>query len=217
MIKTKLFACLLALCPVMGHGAILYRVEQVNMPTNASENEFNDDQAFARVHRFYLGGMYNLSLWADDSDNGIHVSGKNTSSYEAVAGLRLYDIFRLELNYIHTDAKWDAFSMTGDGAMINALVDARIDSLYRLFRRQRVIPYVGVGAGVSWNSGKHIHIEDSVSPMAAAMVGLGIELGEHFTIDVGYRYMYMFAPKFEVLDNLAPNAHQLRAGVRVNF
>lgn len=207
----------MALMPIAGNAAILYRVEQVNMPTDASENQFNDSQAFARRHRFYVGGMYNFSMWADDVDNDIRPKGKHTSSYEAVAGIRLFDVFRLEANYIHTDAKWDLFSLTGDGAMINAIVDARIDSLYRVFYTQRIVPYVGGGMGMSWNTAKNVDIKDSVSPMIGAMAGIGIELGENFTLDFGYRYLYMFAPKFSVMDNMAPIAHQLRAGVRVNF
>ncbi len=217
MIKTKIMACLMALMPIAGNAAILYRVEQVNMPTDTSENQFNDSQAFARRHRFYVGGMYNFSMWADDVDNDIRAKGKHTSSYEAVAGIRLFDVFRLEANYIHTDAKWDLFSLTGDGAMINAIVDTRIDSLYRVFYTQRIVPYVGGGMGMSWNTAKNVDIKDSVSPMIGAMAGIGIELGENFTLDFGYRYLYMFAPKFSGMDNMAPIAHQLRAGVRVNF
>ena len=60
-------------------------------------------------------------------------------------------------------------------------------------------------------------IDDKLSPVAAVMAGLGIELGEYFTIDAGYRYMYMFSPKFDVVDGLNPTAHQFRVGARINF
>ena len=39
------------------------------------------------------------------------------------------------------------------------------------------------------------------------MAGLGVELGEHFALDLGYRYMYMFSPEFDVISDFAPVAH----------
>ncbi len=214
--KTKLLACVLALCPMVGNAAVLYRVEQVTMPDDAARAERRND-AFARDHRFYIGGAYNFSMWGNDAGDTMRVTGKDTSGFEAMAGMRLNDILRFEANYIHTDAKWDAFSLRGDGVMINAIVDARINGLYRLFRNQRLVPYVGAGGGMSWNSAKHTEIKHSATPMAAAMVGLGIELGENFALDFGYRYLYMFKPKFESVPDMTPIAHQLRAGVRINF
>ena len=177
-----------------------------------------DSEALARLHRFYIGGMYDYSMWQSyTDDNDIRAEGKNTSSFEAVAGIRIYDTFRLEANYIHTRAKWDEFSMTGNTGFINAIIDARIDNLYRLFYHQRLVPYVGAGAGLSWNSANDAHIDNKITPAVAAMAGLSIEMGENFAVDAGYRYMYMFTPKFDVIKDLAPTAHQLRIGARVHF
>ena len=214
--KTKLLACLLALCPMMGHAAVIYRVEQVTMPDDPATATRRNDM-FARDHRFYIGAMYDFSMWNDDTSDIMHVTGKDTSGFDVMAGIRMNDIIRLEANYIHTDAKWDAFSLRGDGAMVNILVDARINGLYRLMRSQRLVPYVGAGAGMSWNTAHDTETKHTATPMAAAMVGLGIELGENFTLDFGYKYLYMFKPKFEFMPDMAPTAHQLRAGVRINF
>lgn len=215
--KAKILFGLLCLATTAANAAIPYRVEQVKMP--APETPYgNDPEAFARERRFYIGAMYDFSMWqsyTDDKD--IRAEGKNTSSFEAMAGIRLYDTFRIEANYVRAAAKWDGFSLTGNAAFVNAIFDARIGNLYRLFYKQHLVPYVGAGAGLSWNSADDAHIDNKYTPALAAMAGLGIELGDIFTIDVGYRYMYMFTPKFDVISDLNPVAHQLRAGVRINF
>lgn len=213
--KSKILFSIMCMMPMMANAAIPYRTEQVNMPVDTTP--VNDDQALARLRRFYVGGAYDFSMWNNGADDTVGISGKNTSSFEAVVGMRVTDIFRLDANYIRTSAKWDAFDMTGDTAMINAYFDARIDSMYRLFYRQRMVPYVGVGAGVSWNSADGAKIENKISPVVSAMAGLGVELGEHFALDLGYRYMYMFSPEFDVISDFAPVAHQFRLGARVHF
>lgn len=214
--KAKILLCALSLIPTVAGAAIPYRTEQVKMPAPETPTG-HDAEAFARQRRFYIGASYNFSMWGNGADDNVSINGKNTSSFEGVAGIRVYDIFRVEANYIRTSAKWNAFSLTGDTAMINALFDARIDNIYRLFRRQRLVPYVGLGAGVSWNSGDGVQIDNKITPVMAAMAGLGVELGDRFTLDFGYRYFYMFTPKFDAISDFAPTAHQFRAGVRVNF
>lgn len=218
MTAKYLLAFAVCLTPCIADAAIPYRIQQNNVPSAAATRGGNDSQSFAREHRFYAGAMYDFSMWSGYTDkHDIHFDGKNTSSFEVVLGIRPYDIFRIEANYINTRAKWGDASLDGQTGFINAILDARIDSMYRLFYKQHLVPYVGVGAGLSWNSADNAHIDDKISPAVAAMAGLGIELGEWFTIDAGYRYMYMFTPKFDVIDNLAPTAHQFRIGARVNF
>ncbi len=215
--KTKILMCLLSIAPIAANAAIPYRVQQVTTPA-PQDISGNDSQAFARDYRFYVGGAYNFSMWDSYTDkNNISINGKNTSSFDVTAGVRVYDTFRIEGNYIRTSAKWNAFELTGDTAMINAIFDARIDSMYRILRTQKLVPYVGFGAGLSWNSADAVHIDDKISPVAAAMAGLGIELGPWFAIDLGYRYFYMFTPKFDTVSDMAPAAHQFRTGIRISF
>lgn len=215
--KAKILFGIMCLAPIAANAAIPYRVQQVVMPAPETPTGL-DDQAFARRHRFYMGAMYDFSMWQSyTDDNDVRAGGKNTSSFEAVAGLRLYDTFRIEANYVRTSARWGGFSMTGDTGFVNAIFDARIDNIYRLFHSQRIVPYVGAGAGVSWNKAKDATIDEKIRPALAAMAGVGFELGEYFTVDLGYRYMYMFTPKFDVVSDLAPTAHQFRAGARINF
>lgn len=202
--------------PLMANAAIPYRVQQTKMPAIQTPDG-HDSEAFARTRRFYVGGMYDFSMWNNGADSNLHIEGKNTSSFEAVAGVRVYDTFRIEANYIRTRAKWDAFSLDGNAGFINAIIDARIDNIYRLFYRQRLVPYVGVGAGLSWNKADSVEIDNKITPAVAAMAGLAIEMGDRFAVDLGYRYMYMFTPKFDVISDFAPAAHQFRAGARINF
>ena len=214
--KAKILFSVLTILPLTANAAIPYRVEQIEMPAEPSISG-EDSQALARLHRFYVGGAYDFSIWNDGADDTVSITGKNTSSFEVMAGVRASDIFRIEANYLYTSAKWNAFELTGNTAMINAIFDARIGNLYRLFYKQRLVPYVGIGAGVSWNSADGATIENKITPVAAAMAGLSVELGEYFALDFGYRYMYMFSPKFNVISDFAPTAHQFRVGARVHF
>lgn len=215
--NAKILFGAVCLMPMVANAAIPYRVEQVRSYAPETPSGL-DSEAMARNHRFYIGAMYDFAMWDGFTDsNDVHASGKNTSSYEGVVGLRLYDTFRLEANYIHTNARWTDFSLKGETAMVNAIFDARIDNIYRLFRTQKVVPYVGAGAGVSWNKATDADIEKKARPALAALAGVGFELGSWFTVDLGYRYFYMFTPKFDVISNLNPASHQFRAGARVNF
>ncbi len=215
--KIKILVSVLCAVPMMANAAIPYRVEQIKKP--AREVLGIDNEALARVRRFYIGGAYNFAMWQNYTDDtNASVTGKNTSSFEAIAGLRIYDTFRLEANYVRTKADWSQLSFTGDTALLNAIWDARIDNIYRLFRTQMLVPYVGVGAGLSWNSADDgIKMDKKITPVAAAMAGIGVEFNTIFALDFGYRYFYMFKPDIDVMPDLAPAAHQFRAGVRISF
>ena len=214
--KKILICSLFVLMPAMVTAALPYRAEQVATPVYELPHG-NDSEAFAREQRFYLGGFYMYSIWSDDNDGIISVKAKNTSNFEAVAGVRVYDTFRIELNYINSKAQWDAFKLSSNMGFVNVIIDARIDSMYRNFREQTVVPYVGVGGGLSWISAEGVLLGKKISPAAGVLAGVGFELGSHFTLDFGYRYMYMFSPDVSKITDFNPIGHQFRAGVRVNF
>lgn len=216
--KIKILTTLICILPLAANAAIPYRVQQTKMPAPETPTG-QDSEALARIHRFYVGGAYNFSMWSNYTDDkDVHISGNNTSSFEIMAGIRIYDTFRLEANYLHTNAKWNQFSFDGNTAFVNAIFDARIDNIYRLFHSQMIIPYVGLGADLSWNSADDgIKMDTKITPVAAALAGIGVELGEHFALDFGYRYFYMFNPKFDIVSDYNPTAHQFRVGARVNF
>lgn len=209
---------MLLILPVAANAGIPYRVEQTRMPVADAPSGL-DNEALARTRRFYVGGAYNFSMWMDYTDDtDLSIGGKNTSSFEAFAGLRVYDTFRLDANYIRTDAAWRQMSFTGDTIFVNAIWDARIDNIYRLFRTQMIVPYVGVGAGLSWNSADDgVHFDKKISPVAAALAGISVEFNSIFALDFGYRYFYMFNPGADNIADLNPAAHQFRAGARISF
>lgn len=212
--KTKhLILAILSVAPVCANAAIPYRVEQLSLPTPEKNETFSSE------HRFYIGGMYNLALWQNyTDDNNVEISGKHSQSYEILAGLRVSDTFRLELDYTHTKAIWNQMSFDGETFLLNAIIDARIDSIYRILRNQMIMPYVGIGAGASWNTGKNTtNIDNKVSPVVAAMAGISIEFNPHFALDFGYRYLYMFNQKNNIVDDLNATAHQFRVGARAGF
>lgn len=210
--KAKIFLLLLYFSPMVANASIPYRVEQLRLPDNHAED-------FSDVNRFYIGGAYNFSMWQNYTDeHDITLNGKNSSSFEFSAGYRIYDTFRIEANYIRTDAKWNDLAFTGDTVFLNMIWDARIDSMYRLFRSQMLIPYVGFGAGASWNSADSgTHLDNKIAPVAAALAGISVEFNSIFALDFGYRYFYMFNPGTENVSDMNPTAHQFRAGARISF
>ncbi len=209
----KFLICLLCVLPMHAGAEVLYRVQKTGLPADSVKS--ND--TFASNYRFYVGGMYDLSFWQKETGEDITLKGKTTSGFDAVAGFRLYDTFRVEADYMHTNAKWNEATLKTDTIFINALVDARLNSLYRFFYKQSLVPYVGAGIGMTWVDGKDTNVENETVASMAALAGFGIELSEHVALDLGYRYVYMFKPKAEILPDMHPRAHQVRAGLRINF
>ncbi len=207
----KLLILLFCLAPVMANADMTYRVQKT------WEGDDANREAFASKHRFYAGGMYNLSLWQNHTSENMTADGKSASGFDVLLGVRLFDTFRIEADYFNTRAKWDVFSINTNTAFLNAIVDARIDSLYRMFYKQKLVPYVGAGVGATWVSGADVDVKSETVASFAVMAGLGVELGERFTLDLGYRYVYMLKPGVGVMRDLAPNANQFRVGARVNF
>lgn len=216
--KIKYLLPVLCVLPVSANAGIPYRVEQIKSPVVEVPSGI-DNEALARIRRFYVGGAYNFSMWQNYTDESdVSISGNNTSSFEGYAGLRIYDTFRVEANYIRTDASWHQMSFTGDTVFVNAIFDARIDNIYRAFRSQMIVPYVGFGAGLSWNSaGDGVHMDKKIAPVAAALAGIGVEFNTVFALDFGYRYFYMFNPGVDGISDLNPASHQFRAGARISF
>lgn len=213
ILLTTLAACALTMS---ANAEIIYRVQQTNLP---SENAQNDNTVLSGQKRFYIGGAYNFSIWSDYTDDtNLTLTGTDTSSFEIMTGMRIYDTFRIEANYVRTDAKWNKIHMTGDTLFLNAIFDARIDNLYRLFHTQMLVPYVGIGAGITWNAqANNTNIQNTTTATVGALAGISVEFNPIFALDFGYRYFYMFTPDFDTISDMAPSAHQFRAGARIHF
>jgi opacity protein-like surface antigen len=211
MMMRKFLICLLCVLPMHAGAEVLYRVQKTDMPSDTNANK----EAFASRHRFYVGGNYNLSFWQNESGEDITLDGKTSSGFDAIAGFRFYDTFRIEADYMNTRAKWNGLTLKTNTVFVNALIDARLDNLYRFIYKQKLVPYVGAGIGMTWVDGAEV-AKDTVASVAA-LAGIAVELGEYFALDFGYRYVYMFKPKADILPDLRPRAHQLRIGARVNF
>ena len=212
--KNKILFLLLVLVPGLANAEMPYRTQQVIEPIGEYKYTSNP---FAQEHRFYVGASYNLSMWSDYNDGNLVINGKNTSGIDASVGVRVSDIFRVEANYAHIDAKWNMLEFSSNQLFVNAIFDARIDSMYRMFNTQTLVPYVGFGAGLSWNDADGDILGRESSPLVAALAGVSVELGEYFALDFGYKYVYMFDPKIQTVSDFNPVAHQFRAGARINF
>jgi opacity protein-like surface antigen len=201
------------LCIGAADAAITHRVEQTRAGDDA-----NSAESLASERRFYIGGNYVFSDWRDAKSDTISLKGKDTSAFDVVAGVRIYDTFRMELNYVNTRAGFGDLKLNGNSGFVNAIFDARIDSMYRPLRRQWVVPYVGFGAGAMQFKPENdaIKFENKITPAAAALAGFGIELGSRFAFDLGYRYFYGFEIK-TADTKFSAVAHQFRAGARLHF
>ena len=93
--RTKLlFTLLCVLVPAISNAEIIYRVEQIDMPQTEPVSS-NNRHALSNI--YYIGASYNYTMWQDyTTDTNVYLDGKNTSSFDIVAGLRLYDTFRIE-------------------------------------------------------------------------------------------------------------------------
>lgn len=209
----KLLICLLCMIPAYASAEVLYSV-QGKIEDNVEQY---DDDAYATRHRFYIGGAYNFSLWQNYIEDAVMANGKESFGFDAVFGIRATDILRIEGNYMYTRAKWQEFSMHTNTAFVNAIIDARVDAPYRFFYEQHVVPYVGAGGGLTWADGIDIKVNKKIVPVANVMAGIGIEFDDFLTVDLGYRYIYMFGPGVDTLPDFTPRAHQFRAGLRMNF
>ena len=206
----KFLICLLTVLPLQAGATVIYSVQKTGTVSNAGET-------FAAQHRFYVGGMYDFSMWSNYSDGAFVAKGSESSGFDAVIGIRVSDIFRIEADYMQTQAKWDSFAIGTNSLFANVILDARLDAPYRFFYNQHLVPYVGLGGGLAWVDGVEVTTKKDTVAVAAALAGIGIEFDDFFTVDLGYRYVYMFASNVDVAPNLAPNGHQLRAGIRLNF
>ena len=175
------------------------------------------DSDFAARHRFYIGGTYNLSWWQNYADDTNFIRGKTEYGFDGIVGARITNNFRLEADYMYTKAKYDAFAIKTNTVFFNAILDARINELYSVFYHQHIVPYVGVGAGITWYDDDAVKVNNDMNVSVAALAGIALELGEYFAIDIGYRYVYMFKPGIDIMPKLNPAAHQVRAGLRINF
>ena len=213
-VMKKILLCLFCLVPIAANAEITYRVQK----TWEARGEDAARDVYASKHRFYAGAMYNFSIWQDyTSDDNITAKGKDTSGFDVLLGIRWFDTFRIEADYFTTRARWNSISVDTNTAFLNLIVDARIDSLYRMFYKQKLIPYIGAGVGATWTNGKDTVVNNDTVASFAVLAGLGIEFNDWFTLDIGYRYMYVSKPGIEGFRDLAPNANQVRVGARINF
>ena len=207
MKKIFTLAIVFALIAPEAYSRVTHRVARTGMPGP----EF---PTLAQERPFYVQAGYVGSSWAD--------GGRFTHSGEFAFGMRTTDNMRVELNYIYTMAEYGAFDLTGHTVMLNAIMDGRIDGQLRWLHRQWFVPYVGVGAGISHNSisGPGTDLLRDIAPVVAIMTGFSIEFTDALALDIGYRYMYMIRPGIEIGGTdtrINPNAHQIRAGLRMHF
>jgi len=205
---------------------IVVRHSEKRIPSRKDE-----EHSFAEARRFYVAGFYTASSWNDTGGAG-GAPGKISSSWDIAAGGRVTDNFRLELNYHALAANYDiaeynygtthSLELGGYAFFLNAIYDGRIDSKFARMHRQILVPYVGLGAGFAQinTRGEDVEIGRKSSPAFAVLAGIALEFGKTFSLDFGYRYMQIIAPKIileEEDTGISPAAHQLRVGAKINF
>jgi len=161
------------------------------------------------------------------ADTGFNVGG--------AFGMQQFHYFRYELNLSYREAEIDevtgpGFALDGAGnvgvfaAMANVYVD--------LLPKAPVIPYVGVGAGVSVvgidsdSSANILRVDDSSTEFAwNVMAGASIPVTRQIYISLGYRYLATTDPELEAeIVGVGTgtiegefDAHEVMLGVRFRF
>ena len=225
----SLFSILCSLFSFSASAEIIYATEKGRTAQRTAAGQTTNETSFADERPFYLGAAYNYTMWEKFTDRPLLLDAHQNSSLDIMAGLRPLDWLRTEINYYHVrfDLAGRRLWVDGNAFFVNVIVDARMNHLYRFLSRQWFVPYVGVGAGVSWNN-LHCDVPSLQAKMErhvpftwTAMAGVAIEFNDSFALDLGYRYMHMASPKMYIwgyeLDDLTPVSHQFRAGFRVSF
>ncbi len=96
-----------------------------------------------------------------------------------------------EWDILRADVRADFNSFTS--VLGNVYFDFDMDSSFS--------PYIGAGAGYGWDSG-----DDGFA--YALMAGVGFDLSDHLTLDIGYRYRDM---------DSGPESHEVLGGLRFEF
>ena len=147
---------------------------------------------------FYLRGDLGWSFldWGGgDDDNALAVGGG--------AGYRFNDNLRTDLRLdwagdyeVAPDADLSVTTVLG-----NLYFDMANDTMFT--------PYLGAGAGYGWTSNDGGGDDDGVA--FALMAGVGIDMTDNITLDLGYRFRDV------MVSGSDPMEHQILGGVRIGF
>ncbi|MDR1207337.1 MAG: porin family protein [Rickettsiales bacterium] len=240
MKNVAICSLMIVVCASAAQARVDYRAQATKNAIAKEESETST--SFAAAKRFYVKGDFVTAWWQNAAPGmpgtiyGLEERGGFDTSFDAGIGVRAADWFRAEFEYYRFTADYGVdiggiysnnISIDGDAFMLNAIFDARMDSKYSFLTRQFFVPFAGFGIGVSHNSLNRNSLnpgdtlDRKYTPVAAAIMGVAIEFNKTFSIDVGYRYFYMFSPKIDSAmfgdHAIVPNGHQLRVGAKINF
>ncbi len=147
---------------------------------------------------FYLRGDLGWSFldWADgDEDSALAVGGG--------VGYRFNDNLRTDLRL-----DWAGDYEVAPGADLS--VTTVLGNLYFDMANDTMFtPYLGAGAGYGWTSNSGGDDDDGAA--FALMAGVGIDMTENITLDLGYRFRDV------MVSGSDPMEHQILGGVRIGF
>jgi OOP family OmpA-OmpF porin len=184
-------------------------------PSAAADSKFEIDEIYVQ----YVGGatyLPNQNLTAADASgtdaNGNRFSGHANSdmgfNVGGAIGMRLYEYFRAELEYVYRENETDKMSIQGElprnasghiglmTLMVNGYVDYDLGI--------KVVPYVGVGIGWGYvdfdnkNKGlpEQVAVEGNDSVFAwSLMAGGSYPVNEVLDVSLGYRYIATTDPE----------------------
>lgn len=185
---------------------------------------------------YYLSGNAGMS-WLEDADiERDFNNGSAKAEYDTgflFGGAFGYDfgMFRTEAEFGYRENDMDTFKdVSIDGIYIGDLpASGKITTLSYLINSyidfendSYVTPYIGGGLGIAdinlndlRVNDKHFDKDDTVFAYQAA-AGLGYDIDENLTLDVGYRYFATEDPKIDGLDE-EYNDHNISFTVRYKF
>lgn len=193
---------------------------------------------------FFLALLFALPVKAETSDEGFYTRWDMGGVYstktplrkgvniQAGFGQKWADMFRGEFTFEYTRTV-----MKGPQAYDGQAADVRtrlpsltaVAAIYvDLFEYKNVMPYIGVGAGVSRNhlpdavaDGRQVFGDTRFRAVWKIMGGLGILLPKNLVLDIGYAYMDLgdFSTKTSFPPVLKQEAkvRKVNIGLRYNF
>lgn len=195
--------------------------------------------AQAQPYDIYFGGSLGVAMpldsettFTDEQDLEMDFGLDNSALYSGSVGL-IGGMYRSEIEVSHQSHDFDKISasgisiapedigLSGQTSALSALINAYFD----FDAGANIKPYLTAGAGIAnVDFEGSVDIEDTTENFDASDTafayklggGLGFDVTENFTIDLGYRFFSAHSLKFETM-RTEVKSHNLSAGFRFRF
>ncbi len=190
--------------------------------TASAPKETKTIAPYASVKAVYSWEKVKLSDDESPASSTFKAPGLNIAVGADFQGIRAEDGIRAEIEYAYRALK-SKTSVDEDvvGKEKFGMQTYMLNAYYDIGTGTMVKPYVGAGLGLADIKVKYQDAEDLVSISKTKFAwnlnaGIGFEVAENVTVDVGYRYLQVEEAKKELL-KIKTRANEISVGVRFDF